>query len=53
MIQTRLKFLTGVLASSLVTTTALTADWHSAGADLNNSRYQAKETKINASTVAR
>jgi polyvinyl alcohol dehydrogenase (cytochrome) len=50
-IQTRLKFLTGVLAISFVTTAALTADWPSAGADLNNSRYQGKETKINANTV--
>jgi polyvinyl alcohol dehydrogenase (cytochrome) len=31
--------------------TAVGADWPSAGADLNNSRYQTNETKINATTV--
>ena len=51
MIQIRLKFLSGLLAGSFVTTAALAADWPSAGADLNNSRYQDKENRISAQTV--
>jgi len=39
---------TGVLVAAH---TAVGADWPSAGADLNNSRYQSNETRISAETV--
>src|SRR5262249_40361507 len=50
---TRLDFITTLLAvGAFVTTDALAqANWPSAGADLNNSRYQSNETAISAETV--
>jgi len=50
---TRLDFITVLLAvGTCVTTDALAqSNWPSAGADLNNSRYQATENQINANTV--
>jgi polyvinyl alcohol dehydrogenase (cytochrome) len=39
------------LAAALVAGAAWSADWHSAGADLNNSRFQANESAINAKTA--
>jgi polyvinyl alcohol dehydrogenase (cytochrome) len=50
-IRARLSFPTAVLVGSVVMTGALAADWPSAGADLNNSRYQDKENRISAQTV--
>jgi polyvinyl alcohol dehydrogenase (cytochrome) len=38
-------------AGAVVAHTAVGADWPSAGADLNNSRYQSNETRISADTV--
>jgi polyvinyl alcohol dehydrogenase (cytochrome) len=50
---TRLDFITVLLAvGTFVTTDALAqANWPSAGADLNNSRYQSNEQRITAATV--
>ena len=48
----RSSFMAAVMgAGLLVATDALAADWPSAGADLSNSRYQSKESKINANNV--
>ena len=48
----RLSFLSAVLAGSFVSTGVLAdADWPSAGANLNNARYQDNEPRISANTV--
>jgi polyvinyl alcohol dehydrogenase (cytochrome) len=47
-----LGFINALLAGTFVATGALAdADWPSAGANLNNSRYQDKEARISAQTV--
>src|SRR5262249_39731790 len=51
MIAKGLGFINAVLAATFVATRALAADWPSARAGLNNSRYQDKESRISARTV--